>query len=137
MLPVKAQEMPAQTEIGLLHEEMSQIRQLFKQMASALTRLALLEERHQIVTVTTSKILEQVETIRTHQHEDDVRHASERSHATRLEALEATVKTMEMAGAAQKASLSTAMLMTKVLWAIFGLGGLVAAFKFLAPIGVA
>lgn len=111
--------------------EVSDMKELMGQMTQALTRLALLEERQQSVTVVTGKILEQVEDIRKSQHGIELRLANYPDIQGRVQRLEEVVRDMHLEQQRDKASVVASLKVTKMFmtgaWAaVLALSGVVA-----------
>lgn len=120
-----------------LRAEVADMKTLMGRMTDALTRLALLEERQQAVSGVTSKILEQVESIRASQHEAEIRFASYGDVVKRVERVEQAFRDLHIERERDKASLRTVAWLARGAWALIAAGGLVWVARLVNIIGAA
>lgn len=116
-------------DFRLLRGEVSDMKTVMAQMAKTLDRVVLLEERQQQVSATANKILEQVEAMRSAQHETDLRFAGLGDLTGRIDRLERAAHEQHIEAERAKASFKTAIWLIRGAWAVIAAGGLVVAAK--------
>jgi len=115
-----------------LKADMSEVKQSLNQIANAITRIAVLEERSQIQTATQERIVQKLESLTESSREHDFFKNACLKMADRIEKLEDAERALEKEIAGFKGKAAGIGLSIKLFWAIFGVGGIVAILKFFA-----
>lgn len=110
-------------ELHQLRAEVTDIKIFIRQMADALTRLTILEERQQNVTATTNQILTQIDMIRGHQQAVALQTAREGDVPARFEAIDRVLSAMTIERAEEKARVGTVSNLVRAAWAVISVSG--------------
>lgn len=117
-------------EIKAIRSDMSEMRQDMSEMAKALTRLALLEERHTTFTSLLTKIAERQEAADIKRHEAEIQAAKNSDIPSRVTGLEGVIREMHVERQEDKARFKTFVWMVRVLWAVATSGAALGLIQF-------
>jgi Flp pilus assembly protein TadB len=110
-------------ELFHLRNDVNEMKIVLAKVADGINQLAVLGDRQATLTNTTNKILERIERIEERQHQADIDKASNASFSSRLAAVEDVVKEMHIDGERNKARISTATWLARVMWAVIAACG--------------
>lgn len=116
-------------EFASMKQDISDVKSIMHKMADTLTRMALLEERQHGTSSVTEKILGRLEKIELALHRSEVAQASSGISNNRVEALEAGFRELHIERERDKARFQTVVWMVRALYAVGGVGGLMALLK--------
>lgn len=119
-----------------LKADMGEVKQSLSQIANAITRIAVLEERSQIQTATQERIVQKLEGLTESSREHDFFKNACLKMADRIEKLEEAERATEKQIAEFKGKAAGIGLSIKLFWAIFGLGGLMTLLKLFGLIAI-
>ena len=121
------------TSVEVLFGEVAEMKSAMKDVAAALTKLAVMEERYTTFAGIVGKVLERLEKVEDRQRKFEVHSELFERLLTRFEMMDARTQTLERNQVVLTTSLETAgktsALWAKILWAVCG-GGVISALAF-------
>ena len=114
-------------ELSAMRGDIGDIKGSLSKVADALTKLAVLEERHQTVQSTTNKILSRMERMEERQQMVDKREYAMEEMGARLKKSEDTLIVMQRDKHIQEGKVSATLLGVRMLWALLASSGVIAA----------
>ena len=109
-------------ELHNLVRDVREMRGLMSQIADAITRITLLDERQQVVSAFMQKLDERMARMEHRHQETEIANALARQGASRLTNVEASFREMHLDRERDKARFQTVVWMVRGLWAICGTG---------------
>lgn len=110
-----------------LVRDVGEMKSLMSQIADAITRITVLDERQQVVTGYMQKLDDRMERMELRQHKADVDNALVQGNANRLASMEAGFREMYLDRERDKARFHAVVWMVRALWAVSGAGVLAMA----------
>ena len=109
-------------EFQSLNRDIGEMKSLMSQIADAITRITLLDERQQVVGAFMQKLDERMARMEHRQQETEIANALAQQGASRLTNVEAGFREMYLDRERDKARFQTVVWMVRGLWAICGTG---------------
>ena len=109
-------------EFQSLNRDIGEMKSLMSQIADAITRITLLDERQQVVGAFMQKLDERMARMEHRQQETEIANALAQQGASRLTNVEAGFREMHLDRERDKARFQTVVWMVRGLWAICGTG---------------
>ena len=125
-----ADETTSPSEMRAMRHDMAEIRHAVAEMAKALTRLALLEDRHTSFTQLLTKIADRQESADGKRHEYELAAAKNSDLPGRVVSLETVIRDMHVERQEDKARIATMAWVVRALFAVASSGLGMAIFNF-------
>lgn len=113
-------------EIGSMQRDITDMKLLMGRMVEAMAKITVIEERQHAMSQATNKVLERMETIAQHQHEQDILAATNGSLGSRVAVLETAIRELHLEDVRKKARAQTLVWAGRCFWTLFGAGGAIA-----------
>jgi hypothetical protein len=116
-------------EFRALNRDIGEMKTLMSKMVDAISRISLLDERQQSVTLALQKLDERMARMESKQQEADIARALSQASADRLNLIDMGFRELHIERERDKARFQTVIWMIRGLWATVTAGGLTVAAK--------
>lgn len=117
--------------LASMRSDMNHIKEDISKIAEAMTRIAVLEEKHAVYAISQDKVVTRLERVEDRQRDSEVQANMIGQLTGRLEGLDSRLKTVEGVQTTATARIDGAMWLARTLYGIVGVGGVVAMLKYL------